>query len=147
MKKLLFTLLTLVLLSTGKAQSVATYDSNGNVTYYIEDTVKLPYSVAKAVAKDLVTGDSAKAVLELTKEQLTLTEQKITLKDSIISNHVQKGIMYEERIKNEQAKFDVQGLFVKDLQKQSKKLKAKLVFTKITLGAIIGGLGYLYITK
>ena len=124
-----------------------TYDSLGNVTYYTEDTIKLPYSVAKQVAKDLVSGDSAKAILEVTKEQLTLTESKVVLKDSIISNHVQKGIMYEERIKNEQLKFDTQGLFVKDLQKQNKKLKVKLVFTKITLSAVIGGLTYLYFTK
>ena len=33
--------------------------------------------------------------------------------------------MYEERIKNEQLKFDAQGLWVKDLQKQNKKLKVK----------------------
>lgn len=146
MKKILILLIALLPV-VSKAQKIMVLDSLGNVAYYIEDTIKLPYSAAKQIAKDLVSGDSAKAVLDLTKEQLTLTEQKIVLKDSLISNHVQKGIMYEERIKNEQAKFDVQGLFVKDLQKQSKKLKAKLVFTKITLGAIIGGLGYLYITK
>jgi hypothetical protein len=112
-----------------------------------QDTVKIPTPVAKQVAKDLVSGDSAKAILDITKEQLTLTEQKVVLKDSIISNHVQKGIMYEERIKNEQLKFDTQGLFVKQLQKQNKKLKVKLLFTKITLGGVIGGLTYLYITK
>jgi len=143
--KYLFILLFLPLF--GKSQQIGHYDSLGNVTYYTEDTIKLPYSVAKQVAKDLVSGDSAKAVLELTKEQLTLTESKVVLKDSIISNHVQKGIMYEERIKNEQLKFDTQGLFVKDLQKQNKKLKVKLVFTKITLSAIIGGITYLYFTK
>jgi hypothetical protein len=112
-----------------------------------QDTIHIPYSVAKQVAKDLVSGDSAKAVLELTKEQLTLTEQKVVLKDSIISNHVQKGIMYEERIKNEQLKFDTQNKWVDQLRKQNKKLKVKLVFTKITLSGIIGGLTYLYFTK
>ena len=146
MKNILIILLILLSV-TSKAQQIPTYDSLGNVTYYIEDTIKLPYSVAKQVAKDLVSGDSAKAVLELTKEQLTLTEQKVTLKDSIISNHVQKGIAYEERIKNEQLKFDTQGKWVDQLRKQNKKLKVKLLFTKITFGAIIGGLTYLYFTK
>ena len=112
-----------------------------------QDTVKIPTPVAKQIAKDLVSGDSAKAILEVTKEQLTLTESKVVLKDSIISNHIQKGIMYEERIKNEQLKFETQGKFVDELRKQNKKLKVKLVFTKITLGGIIGGLTYLYITK
>ena len=143
--KYLFILLFLPLF--GKSQQIGHYDNLGNVTYYTEDTIKLPYSVAKQVAKDLVSGDSAKAVLELTKEQLILTESKLVLKDSIISNHVQKGIMYEERIKNEQLKFDTQGKFVDQLRKQNKKLKVKLVFTKITLSAVIGGLTYLYFTK
>jgi len=112
-----------------------------------QDTIHIPTPVAKQIAKDLVSGDSAKAVLELTKEQLTLTESKVILKDSIISNHVQKGIMYEERIKNEQLKFDTQGKWVDELRKQNKNLKVKLVFTKITLSAIAGGLTYLYFTK
>jgi len=112
-----------------------------------QDTVKIPYPVAKQIAKELVGCDSLKAIHELTKEQLTLTESKVVLKDSIISNHVQKGIMYEERIKNEQLKFETQGKWVDELRKQNKKLKVKLIFTKITLGGVIGGLTYLYITK
>ena len=112
-----------------------------------QDTIHIPTPIAKQVAKDLVSGDSAKAVLELTKEQLTLTEDKVVLKDSIISNHVQKSIIYEERIKNEQLKFDTQANWVKDLQKQNKKTKAKLTFTRITFTGIIVGLTYLYITK
>ena len=55
--------------------------------------------------------------------------------------------MYEERIKNEQLKFDTQGKWVDELRKQNKNLKVKLVFTKITLSAIVGGLTYLYFTK
>jgi hypothetical protein len=112
-----------------------------------QDTIHLPYPVAKQITKDLITGDSAKAELKLCSDHVTLLEQKVVLKDSIISGHVQKGIMYEERIKNEQLKFDTQGLYVSQLQKANKKLKVKLLFTKITLSAIIGGLGYLYITK
>jgi hypothetical protein len=112
-----------------------------------QDTIKIPTQVAKQIAKELVSCDSLKAIHELTKEQLTLTEQKVILKDSIIVGYVQKDIMYEERIKNEQLKFETQGLWIKDLQKQNKKLKVKLTFTKITLSAIIGGLTYLYITK
>jgi hypothetical protein len=112
-----------------------------------QDTIRIPAPIAKLIVKDLVSGDSAKAELKLTNEHVTLLEKKVTLKDSIISGHVQKGIMYEERIKNEQLKFDAQGLWVKDLQKQNKKLKVKLTFTKITLGGIIGGLTYLYFIK
>ena len=143
--KYLFILLFLPLFS--KAQHVPTYDSLGNVTYYTEDTIRLPYSVAKKIAKELVVCDSAKAILELTKEQLTLTEQKVTLKDSVIAQHIKKGEIYEDRIKNEQLKFDTQGKWVDQLRKQNKKLKAKLLFTKISMSAIIGTIGYLFITK
>jgi hypothetical protein len=127
--KQLFTILFLTLATIAKAQ----------------DTVKIPTSIAKQIAKELVECDSVKAIHELTKEQLTLTEQKVVLKDSIISNHVQKGIMYEERIKNEQLKFETQGKFVDELRKQNKKLKVKVLYTKISMGAIIGFLGYLLI--
>jgi len=112
-----------------------------------QDTVKIPVNIAKQIVKDLVSGDSAKAELKLCNEHVTLLESKITLKDSIISGHVQKGIMYEDRIKNEQLKFDAQGLWVKDLQKQNKKLKVKIKFLQVTGTAIIGGLTYLYFTK
>jgi hypothetical protein len=58
-----------------------------------------------------------------------------------------KKVCYEERIKNEQLKFDAQQLWVDQLRKDNKKLKAKLVFTKLLGTAVIGGLGYLYLTK
>ena len=112
-----------------------------------QDTIKLPTYVAKQIVKDLVSGDSAKAELKLCNENTTLLEKKITLKDSIISGHVQKGLLYEERIKNEQLKFDAQQLWVDQLRKDNKKLKAKLIFTRLLGTAIVGGLGYLYLTK
>lgn len=105
-----------------------------------DTSIKMSTSTARRVAKDLVICDSTKAILELTKEQLSLTEQKVVLKDSIISNHVNKGIMYETRIQNEQDKFKIQGMWVEDLRKQNKKLKANLMFTKIVLSVALGGL-------
>lgn len=146
MKKLII-ILAILIPVLAKSQKVGHYDSNGNITYYTQDTVHIPYSVAKQIAKDLVSCDSTKAILEVTKEQLTLTENKVYLKDLTIDMHVKKGIMYEERIKNEQLKFDTQGKFVNQLRKQNKKLKVKLVFTKVTLSAVVGGLTYLYFTK
>ena len=112
-----------------------------------QDTVHIPSYVAKQIVKDLVSGDSAKAELKLCTENVTLLEKKVTLKDSIISGHVQKGLLYEERIKNEQLKFDAQQLWIDQLRKDNKKLKAKLIFTRLLGTAIVGGLGYLYLTK
>ena len=112
-----------------------------------QDTIKLPTYVAKQIVKDLISGDSAKAELKLANEHIDLMHQKINLKDSIISGHVQKGILYEDRIKNEQLKFDAQQLWVDQLRKDNKKLKVKLRFIQITGTAIVGGLTYLYISK
>jgi len=105
-----------------------------------DTSIKISTSTARRVAKDLVICDSTKAMLEVTKEQLSLTEQKVVLKDSIISNHVNKGLLYEARIQNEQDKFKIQGMWVNDLRKQNKKLKANLMFTKIVLSVALGGL-------
>jgi hypothetical protein len=112
-----------------------------------QDTIKIPTPIAKQIAKDLVKCDGIKEELVLANQQINLLTRKIILKDSIITNHEQKGIMYEDRILNEQLRFDTQAKWVKDLQKQNKKTKAKLTFTKITLTSAIAGLTYLYITK
>lgn len=112
-----------------------------------QDTVRIPAPVAKLIVKDLVSGDSAKAELKLAVEHINLLDTKLILKDSIISGHVQKGVLYEERIKNEQLKFDAQQKWVDQLRKDNKKLKAKLIFTRMLGTAIVGGLGYLYFTK
>ena len=148
MKKLII-ILAILTSFTSKAQEfkVGHYDSNGNVTYYTQDTVHIPYSAAKQIAKDLVSCDSTKAVLELTKEQLKLTENKVYLKDLTLGLYVNKDIMYEERIMNEQKKFTTQGEYVNALQKQNKKLRVKLIYRQITLSAIVGFMTYLYIMK
>ena len=112
-----------------------------------QDTVKIPTPIAKTIAKELVECDSTKAILEVTKEQLKLTENKVYLKDETLRLYANKDIMYEVRIMNEQKKFTTQGEYVNVLRKQNKKLKVKLAFTKITLGGVIGGLTYLYFTK
>ena len=108
-----------------------------------QDTIKIPVPIARQIAKDLTVCDSVKAVHELTKEQLILTEDKVILKDSIIVSFREKCSMYDKMLMNEQEKFKVQGMWINDLHKENKKLKSKLLYTKITLGAGIGFLAYL----
>ena len=146
MKNILITLL--ILLSfTSKAQQLPTYDSLGNVYYYTEDTIKLPFSVAKKVTRELVSCDSTKAILELTKEQLSLTENKVVLKDSIITNHVKKEDIYKQVITNQDQKFELQGQWVSELRSQNKKLKAKLTFMQIFTTIFVGIISYIYVAK
>ena len=112
-----------------------------------QDTIKIPTHVAKQVVKDLVVCDSLKAVHELTVSQLTLTEQKLALKDGIINKYEQKDSLHNTHIVNLEKISNTQELYIKDLTKKNKQLKVKLLFTKITLSGIIAGLGYLYLTK
>ncbi len=111
------------------------------------DTIKIPTHAARQIAKDLVSCDSLKAIHNFTTQQLTLTEQKVAVQDKIIAGHVEKGIMYEQRIKNEQEKYGVQGRWLEDLRKENKKLKVKIRFMQVAGAAIGGFLAYLYITK
>jgi hypothetical protein len=112
-----------------------------------QDTIKIPTPIAKQIAKDLVSCDSIKELHILTIEELVLTQGKLILKDNIISNYVDKGIMYEERIQNEQSKFKVQEMWVDDLRKENKKLKVKLSFTRLVSVVFTGFITYIYIKK
>jgi hypothetical protein len=112
-----------------------------------QDTLRIPYPAAKQVTKDLISGDSAKAELILTTQQLTLTEQKITFKDSIITNHIQRGIMYDKIIINQDQKFELQGKWVTQLENTNRALRAKLTFTQIISTIFVGLLVYIYAAK
>jgi hypothetical protein len=112
-----------------------------------QDTVKVPTPAARSIVKELISYDSLKAIHKLTVDELGLTKQKVAVQEKIIGSHEEKGIMYEQRIKNEQEKFVVQGKWIEDLRKQNKRLKVKLRFIQITGVAVGGLLTYLYITK
>lgn len=135
---LIFPLLT-------KSQTVY-YDINGNEIHQ-QDTIKIPTTVAKQIVKDLISYDSTKAELYLTKSQLLYTENQSIIKDSIIMDYVQSGLLYEQRLTNEQHKYQTQQLYSTKLEKNIKKLKVKSTFNKILSSLIIGGLTYLYINK
>mgnify|MGYP003342373919 FL=1 len=105
-----------------------------------QDTIHIPVPAARQIAKDLTTYDSLKDVHTLIVDQLKLTEDKVVLKDSIIDSYKQKCNLYDTMIANDKKMFDTQGKWVKDLKKDIKTLKVKLIYTKISMGAIIGGL-------
>ena len=134
MKKLLFILLLCPLFSLSQTKAEP-------------DTIKLPIHVAKSISKELVSCDSLKAIHKLIVDELNITKEKTVVQSNIIKAHEEKGIMYEQRITNEQEKFKVQGQWLEDLRKQNKRLKVKIRFIQIAGAAIGGVLTYLYITK
>lgn len=85
--------------------------------------------MAKLVIKDLLTGDEAKDELVLSVKKFQLLEQKVVLKDSVISNLNDQITNFNSMIltKNDQLSLseELSKKLKKDLQKQ--KLKTKLV--------------------
>ncbi len=85
--------------------------------------------MAKLVIKDLLTGDEAKDELVLSVKKFQLLEQKVVLKDSVISNLNDQITNFNSMIltKNDQLNLsqELSKKLKRDLQKQ--KLKTKLV--------------------
>ena len=85
--------------------------------------------MAKLIIKDLLTGDEAKDELVLSVKKFQLLEQKVVLKDSVISNLNDQITNFNSMIltKNDQLSLseELSKKLKKDLQKQ--KLKTKLV--------------------
>ena len=112
-----------------------------------QDTIKIPTPIAKTIAKELVSCDSTKAILALTKEELVLTKNKVIIKDSIISNHIKKEDVYKQVINNQEQKYQLQGEWVSELKSQNKKLKSKLLLVQIFSTIFVGFVTYIYAAK
>lgn len=97
--------------------------------------------------KDLVSGDSAKAMLKLSEEQLVQTEKKVTLKDSIITTLRLKEVNYQTIIDSEKQKFDIMEKYSKKLEFDLKKERVKNKFKSILGTGVIAVLSIFLITK
>lgn len=121
---------------------------------HAQDTLVLPAAVAKQIVKDLVICDSTKAVLEVTKEELSLTQQKVVLKDSLLSNagmrieNLQGQLVNQTTISNNYSKlYDDAKEQYKNLAKEYKKYKVKQNVIKGAGAIVIGLLVYLHFIK
>jgi hypothetical protein len=70
----------------------------------IPDEKCFPISTVRLIMKDLLSGDSAKAVLKLTEKELIKCEKKSYYQDSVINKQLEKidnlnGVIVDERIK------------------------------------------------
>jgi len=106
-----------------------------------------PIPVVRQIMKDLISGDSAKAQLKLTEQQLFETEKKVVLKDSIIISLREKESNLGLIISSEKDKFKIVEDYSKKLEWDLKKEKVKGRFKSIIGTGVIVVLGFLLINK
>ena len=133
--------------------SITSYAQPGKVAVD-NNAVCMPADVAKQVAQDLIIGDSAKALLSLTEEELSLTKDKLSYKDSIILNGKLKELSLIEQVKNERTQKEYSISMYEnvkkeyaDLSKKYKKHKAKKTFTDVLFILGLAGLTGVLILK
>jgi hypothetical protein len=99
------------------------------------------------IIKDLLSGDSAKSLLTLTEKQLSETEKKVSLKDSVISTMQVKEENYKIIINSEREKYSILNGYSKTLETKLKIASVKNKFKSVVSIAIIGALTFFLITK
>jgi uncharacterized coiled-coil protein SlyX len=99
--------------------------------------VKLEVPIVKLVIKDLVTFDGVKLQLVETQELLKLSNDKLVLKDSVITNLNGKVINLQSIIDKKDEQFGLESEKSKSLEKELKRQKRNTFLWK--LGTIAGG--------
>jgi peptidoglycan hydrolase CwlO-like protein len=120
--------------SLGFSQTVITNDS---ITTKKDSVVKLEVPIIRLVIKDLVTFDGLKLQLVETNELLKLSNDKIVLKDSVITNLNGKVFNLEGIIQKKDEQFSLESEKSKSLEKELKRQKKNTFLWK--LGTIAGG--------
>jgi len=100
-----------------------------------------PIPVVKLIAKDLLSGDSAKALLKLTEEQLDSTIRKTYVQDSIIGVHIQKELNFDNIIGYERDKFSTLKTYTSKLEIDLKNEKVKTKLFRWGTGGLLLTLG------
>ena len=116
--------------------------------------VCMPYLIAKQVSEDLLIGDSAQAILELTQQELTATREKIDYKDSLILSSRLKEINLNEQIKTQKEQVENYKILYENAKSQFKTEAKQVRRQKAKIGTLLGSaimiitaLTYLLIVK
>lgn len=103
--------------------------------------------VAKKIAKDLISGDSAKAQLVLVEQQLSETENKCIKQDSIINLLMVKDTNNQIIIGTQDKKYSILENHTKKVELNLKQEKFKSKVTTYLSGTILAILTYMIIVK
>lgn len=99
----------------------------------------------RLIMKDLLSGDSAKAHLNLSELEIKELERKIVLKDSVITTLRLKENNYLSVITSEKEKFGILENYTKKIEFDLKKERVKNKFKSIVGGGLIVVLTFLLI--
>lgn len=118
---------------------------------YPKDTTTNPLPLAQpvlvAAAKDLIELDGAKEIIVVKDSIINLTEDKVTLRDSVISQFSYKEANYKSIVGIKNSQINDYKIQTNTLLLQNKKLKIENKYARVIGTAIIGVLGFLYIIK
>ena len=101
-----------------------------------DSVVKLQVPIVRLVIKDLVTYDGLKLELDKTVELLTLERQKVSVKDSMISNLNTKVVNLQEIINKTNEQVALENKKAEDLLKELKGQRRTTFLYK--LGTTVG---------
>jgi len=105
------------------------------------DNKCFPIPVVKLIVKDLLSGDSAKALLKLTEEQLDSTTRKTYMQDSVIGTYREKEKNFNTIIGFERDKFSTLQTYTNKIEFDLKNEKAKSKLLRWANYGLIGVLG------
>lgn len=101
--------------------------------------------IARLVIKDLITGDGAKSELALTLDKIKILEQKVVLKDSVITNLNTQIGNFNSILITKSDQLVLSQELSKRLESDLKKQKLK---NKLTMGAgIVGIVAAVFLVK
>lgn len=107
----------------------------------------MPYSVGRQILLDLNECDKNKQILDITKKEVKLLNDKVKEKDSIIVDLTKKIEICDTIIEKTKEKFEIVNEENKNLRDDITKLKVKNTIFNIVGGTIIGTLTYIILFK
>tara|TARA_R110000782_G_scaffold2614_3_gene9945 strand:+ start:2214 stop:2633 length:420 start_codon:yes stop_codon:yes gene_type:complete len=110
-------------------------------------SIHLKKVVARLIIKDLIKGDGATKLQYLLGDKIIILEQKISLKDSIISTLNTKSSNYNSIISTQSQQLEISQQLSKKLEQHLKKQKLQTKIYKYSGGAAVLGIITLVIIK
>jgi len=137
----------LILLISLLFWSLSSFSQQDTAIKSVDSIVPLKAPIARLVIKDLLQGDGDKKELEETNKVLTLTQEKIVLKDDVIASLNSKVLNLETIIETKQEQFDLQQELSGKLEAELRVEKTKSFLYKIGTGVGVVATVLLYLQK